>query len=237
MPLAAEQFIAGLKNALESKKALHDHPWVKKFERGELTREQVRHWIEQQNYVTGLGINVIMGGLYAKCADLEARQEIVESLIEEETGKISGTAPHPELYIRLGEALGSSRERMLNIKPIPEARALRGWYELMMSPTRSFAEGLAMGVGGESQLPGPAGVFARVLEEKYGLSHEDSAFWWVHDSMDREHGEAAFQVLARVANTDETQKRVQDAVLGYLDLWWLFFDGLERSSGAAARVA
>ena len=229
MALSSEEFIKQLKNDLQRKKAFHDHPWVKSFERGELTKEQVRGWTEQQNYVTGLGINVLMGGLYAKCVDAEAREEIVESLLEEETGKISGTAPHPELYIRLGEALGSTREKMVNLEPIPEARALRAWYELLMCPTHSFAEALAMGVGGESQLPGAAGRFAKVLEEKYGLTHEESAFWWVHDAEDAKHGDSAFRLLARLAHTDEDQKKVFNAVRGYLDLWWLFYDGLERA--------
>ena len=130
MPLSSEALIEQLKEDLEAKKAFHQHPWIEKFARGELSREQVKIWTEQLNYVTGIGIHELMGGIYAKCTDPESRKQIADSLYEEETGKMSGTEPHPELYIRLGIALGSSREEMLNVKPLPETRAVRAWYEL-----------------------------------------------------------------------------------------------------------
>lgn len=237
MGLSSAEFISHLKADLEAKKAMHQHPWVKKFERGELTREQVRGWIEQFYQVVGKDIHRIMGGFYFKCPDPAIRQEIVLNLLEEEQGKVSGTAGHPELCIRLAEALGSSRERIQNLEPLPETRALRCWYELAMAPSTPFVDALAMGVAGEAQLPGAAARFTDVLEQKYGLSHAETAFWWVHEEMDREHSDGAYQALARVATTDEEQRRARSAVKGYLDLWWLFFDGLERAYGDMRKAA
>ena len=78
MALSSEEFIKQLKNDLESKKAFHDHPWVKKFERGELTKEQVRGWIEQQNYVTGIGINALKEVEAERPLDDEDRRLLVE---------------------------------------------------------------------------------------------------------------------------------------------------------------
>jgi hypothetical protein len=43
-------------------------------------------------------------------------------------------------------------------------------------------------IAGEAQVPGAGNEFTRILEEKYGLSHDDTAFWWVHEEADREHG-------------------------------------------------
>ena len=216
---------------------MHQHPWVKKFERGELTREQIRGWIEQFYQVVGKDIHRIMGGFYFKCPDPAIRQEIVENLLEEEQGKVSGTAGHPELCIRLAVALGSSRERIQNLEPLPETRALRCWYELAMAPSTPFIDALAMGVAGEAQLPGAAARFTEVLEQKYGLTHEQTAFWWVHDEMDREHSDGAYHALAKMATTDDDQRRARSAVKGYLDLWWLFFDGLERAYGGVRKAA
>ena len=39
MAQSSAEFIAQLKADLEAKKAMHQHPWVKRLERGELTRE------------------------------------------------------------------------------------------------------------------------------------------------------------------------------------------------------
>ncbi len=238
MPLSNnEEFIGQLKADLEAKKAMHQHPWVKKFERGELTREQIRGWIEQFYQVVGKDIHRIMGGFYFKCPDASLRQEIVDNLLEEEQGKVSGTAGHPELMIRLGEALGSTRERILNTEPLPETRALRCWYELAMAPSTPFVDALAMGVAGEAQLPGAAARATQVLEQKYGLSHEQTAFWWVHEDMDREHSDGAYHALVKVATIDADRQRVRSVVKGYLDLWWLFFDGLDRAYGDARKAA
>jgi pyrroloquinoline-quinone synthase len=232
MALTKEAFVAQLKADLEAKKAFHQHPWVKKFERGELTHEQARGWIEQQYYVTGRDVHVLLSAMYGKCPDPKAREQLIENILEEETGKISGVAPHPELYIRLGEALGSTREKMLNLEPLPETLGLRSYWEVMMLSS-SFAEGVAAGsAGGEAQLPGAAARFAKVLEEKYGLTHDQSAFWWVHEEADKEHGDAAFHFLASLCKTEEEQKKVRAALRRSLDLVWLFFDGLERAYGA-----
>lgn len=231
MAFSNQTFVLQLKADLEAKKGFHQHPWVKKFERGELTREQVRGWIEQQYYVTGRDGHVLLSAMYGKCSDPKARQQLIENILEEETGKISGVAAHPELYIRLGEALGSTREQMLNLEPLPETLGLRSFWEVTML-NGSFAEGVAAGsAGSEAQLPGAAARFAKVLEEKYGLTHDQSAFWWVHEEADKEHGDAAFNFLASLCQTEEEQRKVRTALRRSLDLVWLFFDGLERAYG------
>jgi hypothetical protein len=67
---------------------------------------------------------------------------------------LSDSAPHPELYIRLGEALGSTREKMLNITPLAESLALRSYW-LSAVDMYPFVEALAaLSVGGEGQVPG-----------------------------------------------------------------------------------
>lgn len=236
--LAGEQFAAQLKADLEAKKAWRDHPFIKKFERGELAKEQVRDWVEQQYFVTGHDGHILLGAMLAKAPTEKVREEIVENIIEETTGsKIEGSAPHNELYLRLGEALGSTRERMLTLDPHPETLALRSYWELVIL-NRSFAEGMAAGsLGGEAQLPGSAARFAKVLEEKYGLTHEQSAFWWVHEQADAEHGDAAFRFVASLCTTEEEQQKVRTTLRRSLELAWLFFDGLERATSGMRKAA
>ncbi len=211
-----------------ARRVFWDHPFVEKFRRAQLSRDQVRHWIEQQFYLTGR-VHDLIGPLYVHCEDAQVRAEILNNLIEEETGKMSGSAPHPELYIRLGEALGSTRERMLNIQPLPETLALRTWW-IWLVEKRPFVEGLAsVSVAGEGQVPGAAKEFARILEQEYGLTHEQSAFWWVHEEADREHGNGAMEIVAKLARTDEEQQRVRAVVRNTLELMWRFFDALAET--------
>jgi pyrroloquinoline-quinone synthase len=116
MPLTTQQFAKELESMVSKRRAFWDHPWIQQFRRAELSKDEVRHWIEQQFYVTGRVYDLI-GPLYVNCEDAEARTHILDNLIEEETGRMSKSAPHPELYIRLGCALGSTRDTMCNIYP------------------------------------------------------------------------------------------------------------------------
>jgi pyrroloquinoline-quinone synthase len=225
MALTSEEFSNELQKMVAAKRVFWDHPFVQKFRRAQLSRDQVRHWIEQQFYLTGR-VHDLIGPLYVHCEDAQVRAEILNNLIEEETGKMSGSAPHPELYIRLGEALGSTRKRMLNIQPLPETLALRTWW-IWLVEKGPFVEGLAsVSVAGEGQLPGAANEFARILEQEYGLTHEQSAFWWVHEEADREHGNGAMEIVGKLARTDEEQQRVREVVHNTLELMWRFFDAL-----------
>lgn len=236
MALTSEQFALELKDMVAQRRAFWDHPWIQKFRRAELSQEQVRHWIEQQFYLTGR-VHDLFGPIYAKCDDDKIRAGMVENLIEEETGKMSGTAPHPELYLRLGEALGSTRDIMRTIKPLPESLSLRTYW-VWAAKELPLIEGVAaISIAGEAQVPGAGLEFARIMEEKYGLTHEQAAFWWVHEEADADHGGGAIAMVARQARTDEEQRRVREVVDHSLTLLWRFFDGIELAYGAQRKAA
>ena len=236
MALTTQQFAQKLQDMLTQRRAFWDHPWILKFRRAELSKDQVQHWIEQQFYLTGR-VHDLIGPLYVRCEDAKMRVEILKNLIEEETGQMSGSVAHPELYIRLGCALGSTRETMLNIHPLPESVALRTWW-IWIVANKSFMEGLAaVSVAGEGQVPGAADEFARILEEKYGLNHEESAFWWVHEEADKDHGGGAIELVAKMAQTDAQQKLAREAIDHTLELLWRFFDGLELAHGEQRKAA
>ncbi len=87
----------GLIRRLErNNRTLKSHPTIEKIERGELTMPQLRHWATQL-FVGNKGHNAkILGLIYAKCDDFPARKAIVENLIEEELGRVSGVnRSHP----------------------------------------------------------------------------------------------------------------------------------------------
>ena len=43
MALTSEQFAQELKDMVAQRRAFWDHPWIQKFRRAELSKEQVRH--------------------------------------------------------------------------------------------------------------------------------------------------------------------------------------------------
>ena len=170
-----------------------------------------------------------VSALHAKCPEAEERVMLAESIFEEETGRISGAdMSHPELFIRFGRALGLERAELTLGEPLPSTASLIHWFELS-TQQRSFIEGAAaINVAAEGQVPGAFGPFARALEKHYGLTREQVSFWDLHEIADREHSDVGDHIVIRFATTDELQDKVRKAVGTSLDLWWQFFDGIER---------
>ena len=171
-----------------------------------------------------------LSALHASCPFPDERIELAESLYEEETGRISGcNLSHPELFIRFGEAIGLRREEMTEGVPLTSTVALTDWFELS-TRQRSFLEGAAaINLASEGQVPGAFGPFARGLQEHYALSSDAVGFWDVHEIADRDHAAIGDHIVVRYADTEERRRTTQQALERSLELWWHFFDGIERA--------
>ncbi|MBI3302438.1 MAG: hypothetical protein HYZ72_10245 [Deltaproteobacteria bacterium] len=82
MALTSQQFAQELETMVARRRAFWEHPWIQQFRRAELSKEQARHWIEQQFYLTGR-VHDLIGPLYVNCEDAEARTHILDNLILE----------------------------------------------------------------------------------------------------------------------------------------------------------
>ena len=109
-------------------RTLRSHPTIEKIERGELSAPQLRHWATQL-FIGNKAHNAnILGLIYAKCDDFPARKAIVENLIEEELGRVSGAnRSHPELYLEFGEAIGIPSAELLRAPMSVDATAMVHW--------------------------------------------------------------------------------------------------------------
>ena len=181
-----------IKRLERNNRTLKSHPTIEKIERGELTMPQLRHWATQL-FIGNKGHNAnILGLIYAKCDDFPARKSIVENLIEEELGRVSGVnRSHPELYLEFGEALGIGRDELLHAPMTPDATAMMHWmYWLADSkPWYVTLAGISLG----SELFNPD-AYVRVidgLQRHYGLSDDAVLFFSVHVKVDKDHGDSS----------------------------------------------
>ncbi len=173
-------------------RTLRSHPTIEKIERGELTQAQLRHWATQL-FIGNKGHNAnILGLIYAKCDDFPARKAIVENLIEEELGRVSGVGrSHPELYIEFAQALGISRDELLGAPMSTDATAMVHWmYWLADSkPWYVTLAGISLG----SELFNPD-AYVRVidgLKRHYKMSDDALLFFSVHVKVDKDHGDSS----------------------------------------------
>ncbi len=218
-----------LRRALPRRAA--EHPLVKAMERGEATEDQVKVQCIQQYFHTVGFVNGLTR-LASHCDVAEIRREIAEGVYEEETGKLSGTAPHLELYFRYAQSWGFAPEQLRDgVYMIPETMALINWY-MYAADHLSPLEGIAVfNVGAEGvnvTFPEFSGLSRKICDallNHYGKTPEDVIFWDMHDRADQEHSGTGVSILARYADTEEKRERVRTAVRMTTDAWWHFVSG------------
>ncbi len=229
MPKSTETFVKELMATIQSKRSFGGHPLWKEIAAGKVSKEGLKIFA-QQFFLQVREFPRAVSAMHANCPYADARVELAESLYEEETGQISGCGlPHPELFIKFGEAVGLKREEMLEAEALPGTAALIHWFETS-TKNRSFLEGAAaINLAAEGQVPGAFANFARSLEEHYGLATEAVAFWDIHEEADKDHSDVGDHIVVRYAVTDEWQDRARAAVTQSLAMWWQFFDGIRHA--------
>ena len=227
--LGPKAFVEDLLARIQARRTFGSHPLWLAIADGKLSREQLQRFAIQF-FLQVREFPRAVSAMHANCPFPAERMELAESVYEEETGRLSGcNQPHPELFIRFGEAIGLARAQMVEGRPLPATRALIDWFELS-TKQRSFIEAAAaINLAAEGQVPGAFGPLARRLQEKYGLSREAVEFWDVHEVADAEHSAVGDHIVVRHATDAATQARVRDALQHSLDAWWQFFDGIQAS--------
>ena len=163
-----------------------------------------------------------------KAPDAEARLVLLENLLGEEGMFLQPSqgmvhrpeASHPALARRFAEAVGAEGDGL-------EARHASGPGRAMLT-RGDWIEAVAhLLIGQELLFSETAPAMARALETS-GLTTHDVAFFWVHETADREHGEQALEMVVRHAHDREQQERcIEEARAGARE-WLEAHGGLAR---------
>ncbi len=234
MALSQQAFARELKELIGRGRSFGAHPLWRKIAEGRLGRAELQGFAKQF-FLQVVEFPRAVSALHARCPDRAERIKLAESVYEEETGRLSKSKAHPELFLDFCAGLGLKREEVLSAEPLPGTRALIHWFELSTT-ARPFIEGVAaINLAAEGQVVGNFGPFADALQRHYGLSKTAVAFWDVHEFADAEHSDVGDHIVVRHATTDALQAGVRDAVTTSLRMWWLFFDDIDRAYGAPGR--
>jgi pyrroloquinoline-quinone synthase len=234
MPLGRDAFAQELRDTIKRGRSFGGHPLWWKIAEGRLDQGQVQGFA-RQFFLQVVEFPRAVSALHSRCPDREERIKLAESVYEEETGRLSKSKPHPELFLDFCAGLGLAREDVLGAEPLPGTTALIHWFELS-TRERPFLEGVAaINLAAEGQVVGNFGPFADALQRHYGLSKAAVAFWDVHELADAEHSDVGDHIVVRHATTDQLQAGIRDAVRTSLKMWWLFFDDIDRAYGQPGR--
>lgn len=231
MALTPREFGELLMAEVRARRSFGGHPLWFKIQEGRLSRTGLQGFA-RQFFLQVVEFPRAVSALHSRCPDLGERRKLAESVYEEETGKLSGSKPHPELFIDFAVGVGLRREEMLAAEPLPSTAALIHWFEYS-TKILPFLEGVAaINLAAEGQVVGAFGPFARALQKHYGLSETEVAFWDVHELADAEHSDVGDHIVVKHATTDEVQERIRRAVRTSLGMWWQFFEGMDDRYGA-----
>ncbi|HZT06488.1 MAG TPA: iron-containing redox enzyme family protein [Chloroflexota bacterium] len=228
MAIAASAFAKELYGVVAARHS-KDHPLIGMIERGELTHEQLLGFAVQFYQLFPKVFPKPIAALYGRCPDdFDIEKHLLENVIEEGTGQVSGSASHRDLFIDFARVLGLTAEALDAAEPLPETAALLNWRDVLFYQ-RPWIEAMAsQGYALEGTAAERMRRIVRGLRTHYEIPQEGMGYWTVHIEVEDEHGSVGEMAVERFAKTDEQQSAVRDAVQRTLDAFWLFFDGVKR---------
>lgn len=207
-----------------AEKGLLKHPFYQDWTAGKLTIEQLCEYARQY-YQFESAFPTFLSAVHSRCPSLPVRQLILDNLWDEEHGEDN----HPALWLRFCNALGVSRDEVLQADILPETHALVDTYR-SITLTRPYAEGMAALFAYEVQAPAIAEQKILGLNRFYGITEKSAvSFFTTHMTADVAHSGAERQIIEEYADTPERQQAVAQAVRQARDALWLFLDGVYRA--------
>src|SRR4029453_8652562 len=181
MTMNAEEYVNQIKADIAAKHANLNHPFCRLLIAGKLTREQLQGWARQRyKGISGMDLGQV-AQLYVKAPDDQIRRHVLERL-GEEGGSLSGKS-HREMFLDFCQAIGLSREEVINAPALPETLAVAHLYKVRFLHD-SFLEGLISMACVESQNPDGFAKWAPALQEHYGIARKHLGWFMEHVTAD-----------------------------------------------------
>ncbi len=228
--MAKSAFRTALRDMVEQRHS-KIHPFSEAWVTGGLNRQILGEWVTQHYHYVG-HFSQWCGAIFASCQDEETNHFLVENIMEEEGFVEEGGFPaakHVDLLLNFGEACGKDRQAMKDAQKNGELMAgllgLQSWCTVQSTkPTHEAIAGLLVGL--ESQVPQIYKRTTPPLVEKYGFSEEDIVFFRLHIVADTEHGKRGYEIVERLADTEEKQQACLRAVREATLMRRLYLDAL-----------
>ena len=218
-----EEFIARLR--AQGARYHDQHPFHRRMDAGELTREELQRWVANRFYYQKC-IPLKDAAIMANCDEVEVRREWVQRIVDHD-GTAEGTGGI-ESWLRLGEALGVSRESWCPSGGVlPAVRYAVDAY-VNFARSKPWVEAVASSL---TELFGPAAIRVRLeaLERHYpwidraGLEYFRARL--VQAPRDAQY---ALDLTVARCRTREQQDAAVAALRFKTEVLWAQLDAIER---------
>ena len=246
MPSAASppsSFIGDLLSIMDAK---HHPAWPVLMGPGTARAQLALHY--RQEYVVYVrDFPVLLARVHSRCPVPAVRRDLAENLYEEETGRLSGTGPHPDLFLDMMEALGFARQQFDDVDLLPAARVYRDWldeatlerrWEVGAAVVTLFVEGSVADRHAVEGRPRPASPLDRdPLVLHHGLQPSDLVLKQAHSRVEAGHRAAAWRIVEEQVTSPAARMAVQEAMARSLRLWLAYRDAVSLACGIATAPA
>src|SRR5437763_603764 len=168
--MTTEEWFDSLTAELLAQNPFRRSEYFKRFASGSLSREQVWGHIAQ-HYLLIAWFPRIFSGIHTRCDDFEVRKDCARHLLVEDLGYLSGqvgaTPDHDELFRRIGDDLGYSRDAYDRIAAVPEMDAIVRFFQ-ELAHERPWSASLCAPALLEEEVVEIARTVGRALVEHYG---------------------------------------------------------------------
>jgi pyrroloquinoline-quinone synthase len=176
-----------------------------------------------------------LGSVVANCPHKDVNKYLITNMYEEGvTDRRVGT-DHNELLLRMGEALGLTRDQINDHQASPVTVAATSYWA-NTARTRPWLEGFAalvcLEISASRRAMGPhyreKPVKSSEALAKLGLSAKAIEGSTNHDAAEEDHGTEALVVLLKHSDTEESQESVLKAIRESLTVIRMFNDNIGR---------
>jgi pyrroloquinoline-quinone synthase len=202
-----------------------------RFAAGRLSREQVWGHIAQ-HYLLVAWFPRIFSGIHTRCDDLEVRKDCARHLLVEDLGyfegRVGGTPDHDELFRRIGDDLGYSREMYDRIEPVPEMAAILAFFRRLAHEV-PWSAALCATALLEEEVVEIAQTVGRALVEHYGVRPEWGGLnYTAHEAIEKEESGATKQAIVKHLRTPADRRAAEAAMREMHALLERYAAGLAR---------
>ena len=215
---------------------------------GKLSVEQLRIHYCQEYTAYVRDFPVLLSRVLGKGPPEDVRRALAANIYEEQTGALSGFAPHPELFLELMAGLGLPSSLFTSVAMLPATSGYRafldhatshpdwrvGYAVMCIFVEGSAKERSALGLSAP-KTPAPAtadeAVAAHPLVIHYNVPPSSARLTRAHFAVEGAHRLDAWTLLLPRIQSHADAAMVEDVLRTALCLWHGYRDGVARAMG------
>jgi pyrroloquinoline-quinone synthase len=210
------------------------HPFHQRMDGGELSRDELQRWVTNRFYYQKC-IPLKDAAILSNCPEVAVRREWIQRIVDHD-GRAEGTGGI-ESWLRLGEALGVSREELESERGVlPPVRYAVDAY-VNFARQRPWIEAVASSL---TELFGPAAIRVRLaaLERHYRwIDPEGLEYFRTRLVKAPRDADYALALTVERCHTREQQQAAIAALRFKTEMLWAQLDAIERGDSQASPPA